>query len=173
MTKQSLESLIQRVEALERMIQTPIAVKDWRRAIGTIPDSEFSRQIDAEGQGIREAECAEARLVAEADSPADGPFAVDVPVPGQRSDQPACAPTRSHWRAQLVSDPSVMCGKLCAKGTRVPVTTLLDCLAEGASWDELLASYPSLRPEHIEAALKYAAELARGDCIRRQSDREL
>ena len=37
---------------------------------------------------------------------------------------------------------------------------ILDNLAEGASSDEILTSYPSLRPEHIKAALAYAAELA-------------
>ena len=35
-----------------------------------------------------------------------------------------------------------------------------DSLAEGATKDEVLASYPSLRVEHINAALAYAAELA-------------
>ncbi len=39
--------------------------------------------------------------------------------------------------------------------------TLLDSLAEGATRDEILGSYPSLDPEHIEAAIAYAAELAR------------
>jgi hypothetical protein len=37
---------------------------------------------------------------------------------------------------------------------------ILDSLAEGATRDEVLASYPSLRVDHINAALAYAAELA-------------
>ena len=37
---------------------------------------------------------------------------------------------------------------------------ILDNLAEGSSREEILLSYPALRPEHIEAALAYAAELA-------------
>jgi uncharacterized protein (DUF433 family) len=37
---------------------------------------------------------------------------------------------------------------------------ILDNLAEGATKDEILASYPSLSVEHIHAALAYAAELA-------------
>ena len=54
-----------------------------------------------------------------------------------------------------------MCaGEICATGTRIPVTVILDNLAEGASPEEILTSYPSLRPEHIRAALAYAAELA-------------
>ena len=66
-----------------------------------------------------------------------------------------------HWRDHLDSDPSVVGGQLRARGTRVFVTNILDSLAEGASRAEILASYPSLKPEHIDAALAYAAELVR------------
>ena len=66
-----------------------------------------------------------------------------------------------NWRDHLTSDPDVCGGELCARGTRVFVTNILDSLAEGASPDEILRSYPSLKPEHILAALAYAAELAR------------
>jgi len=64
------------------------------------------------------------------------------------------------WQQHLGSDPGICGGDLCARGTRIPVTVILDNLAEGSSKDEILRSYPSLRPEHIEAALAYAAELA-------------
>jgi uncharacterized protein (DUF433 family) len=37
---------------------------------------------------------------------------------------------------------------------------ILDSLAEGATKEEVLASYPSLSLDHINAALAYAAELA-------------
>jgi uncharacterized protein (DUF433 family) len=45
------------------------------------------------------------------------------------------------------------------------VTNILDSLAEGASREEILRSYPSLRPEHIAAAMAYAAELAREESL--------
>jgi len=41
------------------------------------------------------------------------------------------------------------------------VTVILDNLAEGSPSEDIFRSYPSLRPEHVEAALAYAAELAR------------
>jgi len=69
------------------------------------------------------------------------------------------------WRQYLSSDPRVCHGRLCAAGTRVFVTTILDSLAEGASRDEILKSYPALRPEHIDAAVAYAAELAREESL--------
>jgi len=65
------------------------------------------------------------------------------------------------WQDFLTSDPSVCGGEICASGTRIPVTVILDNLAEGATKDEIVTSYPSLKPEHIDAALAYAAELAR------------
>lgn len=70
-------------------------------------------------------------------------------------------PMRLDWTEHLTSDPEVCSGRLCAKGTRIPVGVILDALAEGSSREEILRSYPSLRPEHIDAALAYAAELAR------------
>jgi uncharacterized protein (DUF433 family) len=69
------------------------------------------------------------------------------------------------WRNHLDSDPQILSGQLCARGTRVPVTVILDSLAEGATREEILKSYPTLRPEHIDAALAYAAELAHEELL--------
>jgi uncharacterized protein (DUF433 family) len=69
------------------------------------------------------------------------------------------------WREYLTSDPKVCHGQLCAKGTRVMVTNILDSLAEGSNREDILRSYPSLKPVHIEAALAYAAELAREESL--------
>ena len=62
------------------------------------------------------------------------------------------------WRLFLTRDPQVCHGQLGAAGTRVFVTTILDSLAEGATGDEILKSYPTLTPTHIDAAIAYAAE---------------
>jgi len=64
------------------------------------------------------------------------------------------------WQELLSSSPQVCGGDICATGTRIPVTVILDSLAEGATKEEILASYPSLTIDHINAALSYAAELA-------------
>lgn len=64
------------------------------------------------------------------------------------------------WQEYLESKPDVCGGEVCATGTRIPVTVILDSLAEGSSKEEILRSYPSLKPAHIDAALAYAAELA-------------
>lgn len=70
-----------------------------------------------------------------------------------------------NWRQHLDSNPAICHGQLRAAGTRVFVTNILDSLAEGASREEILTSYPSLRPEHIDASIAYAAELAREESL--------
>jgi len=65
------------------------------------------------------------------------------------------------WQDHISVDPEICHGKACFKGTRVMVSVVLDNLAAGARPDEILASYPSLQPGSIQAAIAYAAELAR------------
>ena len=65
------------------------------------------------------------------------------------------------WKQHITADPSILHGRACFVGTRIPVTVVLDNLADGAATAEILRQYPSLQAEHIAAALGYAAELAR------------
>jgi uncharacterized protein (DUF433 family) len=52
-------------------------------------------------------------------------------------------------------------GQACISGTRVMASVVLDNLAAGLTPDEILQSYPSLTREAVQAAIAYAAELAR------------
>ncbi len=65
------------------------------------------------------------------------------------------------WREHVAVDPMVCHGQACIRGTRIPVSVVLDNLASGLTPAEILKSYPSLTPEAIQAAVAYAAELAR------------
>ena len=58
-------------------------------------------------------------------------------------------------------DPKVCHGTACISGTRVPVSVILDNLAEGISREDIIQSYPSLQLADIDAALAYAALLTR------------
>lgn len=64
------------------------------------------------------------------------------------------------WRAHIWIDAERMHGVPCMQGTRIPVYVILDNLAGGETPATILEQYPSLRPEHIPAAIAYAAELA-------------
>jgi uncharacterized protein (DUF433 family) len=59
------------------------------------------------------------------------------------------------WQDFFESKPNVCGGEVCASATRISVTVILDSLAEGSTREEILRSYPSLKPAHIDAALAY------------------
>ncbi len=66
-----------------------------------------------------------------------------------------------NWQDYITVDPAICHGRACIKGTRVMVSVILDNLAAGLSVSEIIKSYPSLTPEATQAAMAYAAELAR------------
>lgn len=65
------------------------------------------------------------------------------------------------WRDRIASDPLICHGQACVRGTRVPVSVVLDNLASGLTPEAIVASYPSLTIEDVRAAIAYAAETLR------------
>ncbi len=65
------------------------------------------------------------------------------------------------WRDYIVTNPNVCHGQACIRGTRIPVSVILDNLAAGLSREEIMVSYPALTIDASQAATAYAAELAR------------
>ncbi len=65
-----------------------------------------------------------------------------------------------NWRDRIAVDPAICHGKACIKGTRVMVSVVLDNLAAGETTEQIVAAY-RLAPQDIQAALLYAAELAK------------
>lgn len=57
----------------------------------------------------------------------------------------------------IVSDPAVLGGKPCIKGTRISVEFVLELFASGATHEEILHAYPQLTGEDLAEALRYAA----------------
>ena len=66
-----------------------------------------------------------------------------------------------NWQEYVSVDPLICHGKACIKGTRIMVSVVLDNLAADLSVDDILTSYPTLTREAVQAAIAYAAELAR------------
>lgn len=66
-----------------------------------------------------------------------------------------------NWKQYITTDPNVVHGAVCFRGTRIPVSVVLDNLAANETTDRILEQYPSLTPEHVSAAIAYAADLAR------------
>jgi uncharacterized protein (DUF433 family) len=63
-------------------------------------------------------------------------------------------------RELITADPETLHGQARIRGTRIPVSLVLGCLAEGMTEQEILAEYPTLTVEGIRAAAAYGAELA-------------
>ena len=58
---------------------------------------------------------------------------------------------------RITIDPNVMSGKPCIRGLRVTVANILRQLAVHRTPAEILAAYPYLEAEDIDACLAYAA----------------
>ncbi len=59
--------------------------------------------------------------------------------------------------SRITHDVTVMGGRPCIRGMRITVGTILGLLAAGQSADQVLAAYPYLEKEDIQATLAYAA----------------
>jgi uncharacterized protein (DUF433 family) len=58
----------------------------------------------------------------------------------------------------IIRDPAICGGAPVFKNTRVPLKTVLACLQAGETPEEILAGFPSLTIEHVNAAIAFAAE---------------
>ena len=68
---------------------------------------------------------------------------------------------RIDWHKFISVDPEIHHGEACITGTRIPVSTIIGSVADGMTFDEILAEYPQLKKDSIKAALSYAAEVVR------------
>ena len=55
----------------------------------------------------------------------------------------------------VCSNPEILGGRLVFAGTRVPVDALWSNLGSGATLDEFLDWFPTVKREHAEAVLKF------------------
>lgn len=56
-------------------------------------------------------------------------------------------------------------GKPCIRGLRIRVQDILEMLADGATSEEILKSFPDLEAEDLRAALAYAAAQVSGTVV--------
>lgn len=61
---------------------------------------------------------------------------------------------------RITFDPAVMGGRACVRGMRIPVSLVVNLVANGMNVEEILREYPALEAEDIREALRYAASLA-------------
>lgn len=61
------------------------------------------------------------------------------------------------YRERIEVNPGVLVGKPVIKGTRVPVSLILNLLAHGYTTERVLAAYPDLTEDDVRAAILYSA----------------
>jgi len=63
---------------------------------------------------------------------------------------------------RIVRDPKILGGKPTIRGTRVPVSLILNLLANGYSFERIVEAYPYVHEEDIRASLLYAESVMNG-----------
>jgi uncharacterized protein (DUF433 family) len=69
------------------------------------------------------------------------------------------------FRTRITYNPNIMVGKPVIRGTRIPVDLLVRMVAQGIPHQEILADYPRLQTEDIQAALLYAAAILTDEAV--------
>ncbi len=63
--------------------------------------------------------------------------------------------------ARITFNPNIMGGKACVRGMRIPVSLVVNLVANGMTPEEIIKEYPDLEPEDIKEALQYASWLTK------------
>ena len=73
--------------------------------------------------------------------------------------------TEINWRDRITVDPNVLVGKPVIKGTRISVEFIVDLLARGWTFDQILHEYDHLTADDIRACLAYASEMLKTEKV--------
>jgi uncharacterized protein (DUF433 family) len=68
---------------------------------------------------------------------------------------------REQLLKRISINPNVCFGKPCIRGYRIWVSLILDLLANGATFEEILEDYPFLERDDILACIAYGSEMTR------------
>jgi uncharacterized protein (DUF433 family) len=68
---------------------------------------------------------------------------------------------------RVIRDPSILVGKPVIRGTRIPVSLILNLLAHDYTFAQIVEDYPQLTERDIKAAITYASERLDREELRR------
>ena len=66
---------------------------------------------------------------------------------------------------RILSNPQICHGKAHIEGTRIPVHIILDLLAAGETYNNILLAYPQLEENDIYSCIQYAAKIATEEVV--------
>ncbi len=69
------------------------------------------------------------------------------------------------WFDRISVDSAICHGKACVKGTRIMVSVILDCLADGMTPMQIRKEYPQLTKADIQGAIEYASAIAKAEIL--------
>lgn len=62
---------------------------------------------------------------------------------------------------RITFDKNIMAGQACIRGMRIPVSLIINLIAHGKAFAEIIEEYPDLTEDDIKQALEYVAWLSR------------
>ncbi len=65
----------------------------------------------------------------------------------------------------ISSNPQILNGKPCIKGTRISVELIMEWLGSGGTPDEIVDKHPLLTKELVLEAIRYAARFAKNEIV--------
>lgn len=69
------------------------------------------------------------------------------------------------WQKRITVNPKILVGKPIIKGTRIAVEHILELLAEGWAYKQIIENYPQLTEDDIKAAIHYATQVLKAEKI--------
>lgn len=66
---------------------------------------------------------------------------------------------------RITFNPEIMAGKACIRGMRIPVSLVINLIANGKTREEIIVDYPYLELEDIRQSLLYAVWLTETQTI--------
>ncbi len=66
---------------------------------------------------------------------------------------------------RITFDPHILGGRASVRGMRIPVSVIVNHVANGATFEEILTDYPDLETEDIRQSLAYAAWLVQDEMV--------
>ena len=78
---------------------------------------------------------------------------------------PRSEPAVLDWHERITLDPAVLVGKPCIKGTRISVELIVEALADGWTYEQILESWDHITKQDILACLAYASDVLKMDFV--------
>ena len=69
------------------------------------------------------------------------------------------------WTLHIISNPEVLFGKPVIINTRIPANLILEKLAAGDTFEDILEAYPKIAKDDIAACLLFAADSIKHETI--------